>query len=74
MENVDRNALAENEILLDALEFRLIQISESTKHLSEKFIIGEMDDNKADYLGNEMQEYFKETSFRSGIGNARADM
>ncbi len=37
MENVNRDVLAENEILLDALEFRLIQISESTKHLSEKF-------------------------------------
>ncbi|SFT52152.1 Uncharacterized conserved protein, contains HEPN domain [Lachnospiraceae bacterium XBD2001] len=35
--NVAQEELAENEILLDSMLFRLIQVSENAKHLSEEY-------------------------------------
>ena len=37
MENIDELALIDDEILFDALSFRLVQIAENAKHLSDKF-------------------------------------
>lgn len=37
MQNVDIDELKENEILLDSMLFRMIQISENSKKISEKY-------------------------------------
>lgn len=36
-EDVDQEELAKNEVLLDSMLFRLIQISENAKHLSDEY-------------------------------------
>ena len=37
MENVSKNQLQENEVLLDSMQFRLIQISENASKLSSNY-------------------------------------
>lgn len=37
MENVDKDVLSENEILLDSMCFRMIQISENARKLSDSY-------------------------------------
>lgn len=39
MENIDLEELNDNEILLDSMLFRMIQLSENAKKLSEKYKI-----------------------------------
>ena len=41
MKNVDGEELAHNELLLDSMMFRLIQISESARKLSDEFRLSE---------------------------------
>lgn len=37
MKNVDKEELSNNEVLLDSMMFRLIQISENAKRMSDKY-------------------------------------